>query len=156
MPEQTFQRVLGFDYGKKRIGMATGSSFSGNAQGLKTIDNIQTKPNWTLIDQTITQWRPNGLIVGLPLDMQGETTALSQLATEFGRQLKKRYKLPVIMVDERLSSSEADYLLRQQHQIAGRKPTSMKKKRVQSRDSIAAQLIIETYFSQPHDFTALT
>lgn len=155
MLEVALNRLIAFDYGQKRIGMATGSVFSGNCQALKTIDNIQSQPNWKLIDESLQQWQPDALIVGLPLSMQGETTPLAKLAYEFARQLTKRYKKPVILVDERLSSSEADHILREQMQFNSRNTTSLRKKQVKSRDSIAAQLILQTYLQDPHRYAPI-
>ena len=59
--------VLGFDYGKKRIGLATGQTITYSATPCKTIKQIDGNPDWAAIEAEIQQWKPQALIVGMPL-----------------------------------------------------------------------------------------
>jgi putative Holliday junction resolvase len=98
---------LGFDFGYKRIGVAVGHALTGNASPVVTLDAKLGVPDWNKIQVLLNQWRPQALIVGLPTcidDSEQYTTAASK---GFARQLRKRFDLPVHMVDERLSTVEA-------------------------------------------------
>ncbi|MDP3560613.1 MAG: Holliday junction resolvase RuvX [Legionellaceae bacterium] len=104
MPEEVY---LGFDFGYKRIGVAVGQQLTGGASPLFTLQAKLGVPNWEEIQQLIKQWRPTALIVGLPTridDTEFYTTAASR---GFANQLRKRFALPVHLVDERLSTVEA-------------------------------------------------
>ena len=82
LPQQNYS-ALGFDFGSKKMGVATGQSFTGTAspQGIiKTKDGI---PNWDEIDNLIEQWQPQMIVVGLPLNMDGSESELAQRATKF-------------------------------------------------------------------------
>ena len=129
--------VLGFDFGHKKIGVATGQSLTGNGSPLPALPSRQEKPDWGSIEALIKEWSPDALVVGLPLNMDDTESELSARARRFARQLNGRFHLPVWMVDERLSIREARAQLGDN---AKRGPDS----RV---DSIAATLIIETYFT---------
>ena len=104
MPEGIY---IGFDFGYKRIGVAVGQRFTGSASPLSTLDAKHVVPHWDDIQKLINQWRPLALVVGLPTcidDSEQYTTAASR---GFARQLRKRFSLPVHLVDERLSTVEA-------------------------------------------------
>jgi putative Holliday junction resolvase len=81
--------------------------------------------------------------VGLPLKMDGTHGDAANAATRFADALGTRYNIPVTLVDERLSSNEADVLIRQSAP-SGR---SLTRKRQKMRDSVAAELIIKTYLN---------
>ena len=135
-------RVLGFDFGLKRIGVATGNSNTKTCQALSTVRSNQGTPDWHALDRIIDEWRPHQLVVGLPLSMNGDESEMSGLARKFGASLTNRYQLDVNYVDERLSSLAADDLLKESTPI-GKKGKS---KQSGARDNLAAQLILETYF----------
>lgn len=98
---------LGFDYGKRTIGIAVGSRHSGQAQGLTQLNARGQEPDWDGIKRLIDEWQPEALVVGLPLNMDGTPNPITQAAKIFGEALRARYNLPVHMVDERLSSRYA-------------------------------------------------
>ncbi len=135
-------RVLGFDYGHVRIGVAVGNGATGTAEALTTVRSKNTVPDWQQLDQLIREWKASRLVVGLPLSMAGEETAMSAQARKFGRSLAERSGLEVDFVDERLSSVAADQLI--QEITPERK--KIRKKHTRQRDNIAAQLILQTYF----------
>jgi putative Holliday junction resolvase len=99
--------LLGFDFGERRIGVAVGQELTGGAQALKILKTLQGKPDWMAIDGLISEWRPNALVVGLPVHMDGTPQPMTDKARQFGHHLKERYNLPVYFADERLTSAEA-------------------------------------------------
>lgn len=96
-------RLLGFDYGTTRIGVAVGDSLTGTARGLKTLQH-KTPKFARDIDQLISEWQPEGFVIGWPLHADGSETPLGPAIRSFARQLQSQYGLPVHYSDERLSS----------------------------------------------------
>lgn len=139
MPEGQ-RTLLGFDFGTKRIGIAVGQEITATVTPLTTLNAKKDKPDWDAISHIIDEWRPDLLVVGLPLQLDGSEQPMTAAARRFGNQLKGRYNLPVEMVDERLSSIEAESRLKQQSGFQD-------KARI---DMIAAQLILESWLSQQH------
>lgn len=135
--------VMAFDYGKKRIGTAVGERLIGTAQELKTVSNSTVGPQWSVIESLVQQWRPDAFVVGLPLPADGNTSApMVAGAKAFGDEIASRFKLPVHYIDEHLSSHAADIEMRAG--VAKGKRISGKK--IASRDSIAARLILQSWF----------
>jgi putative holliday junction resolvase len=130
--------VMAFDFGEKRIGVATGETMLKVAHPLTTINGEENEIKFTQIAQLVQEWRPALLVVGLPLHMDGESHLLTQLSKKFAQRLEGRFNLPVIMVDERLSSAEAS----QQLNAAGIKGIKQKA----MLDAVAAQTILQSYF----------
>ncbi len=116
-----------------------GQSLTGEARPLVTLRARNHKPDWDGITKLIETWRPKGLVVGLPLKMDGGEQEMSHAARRFSRQLNGRYHLPVHTMDERLSTYEARGLLRDWGDRNG------------DRDPVAAQLILETWFTENID-----
>lgn len=138
--------VLGFDVGSRRIGVAIGSAFSVGARALAMIDVRADGPDWAALDRLHKEWRPNGLIVGDPLTLEGDDQPNRKRAHAFARQLQQRYKLPVLLVDERSSSVEAA------RRFAVERAEGRKRRRdAASLDAVAAAVIIERWLSAPHD-----
>lgn len=129
--------VLAFDFGTRKIGIASGQSVTGSGSPLPAIPCRQEKPDWAAIEAVIREWRPDTLVVGLPLNMDDSESELSTRARRFARQLNGRFNLPVFMVDERLSTREARDRLGDDYRGG---PDA----RV---DSLAAVLMIESFFS---------
>jgi putative Holliday junction resolvase len=100
--------LLGFDYGRLRTGVAVGQTLTGTASALITLQARNNRPDWDGIDKLIREWQPDGLVVGVPVHMDGTEQEMTAAARKFGRQLKARYNLPVYEADERLSSAEAE------------------------------------------------
>ena len=132
--------VMAFDFGEKRIGVATGETILKTAHALTTIDAEQNEIKFKQIGLLISEWRPSLLVVGLPTHMDGEAHVMTQLAKKFAQRLEGRFNLPVIMMDERLSSAEAAQNLT----AAG--ITGIKQKAML--DAVAAQSILQSYFDQ--------
>lgn len=130
--------VLSFDFGEKRIGVAVGETMLKLAHPLTTIHAEENAIKFAQIATLIQEWQPQLLIVGLPMYLDGETHALTQLAKKFAQRLEGRFNLPVIMIDERLSSAEAAQSLRDSG-IYGQQQKAMI-------DQVAAQTILQSYF----------
>jgi putative Holliday junction resolvase len=137
-PSDSQGTVLAFDFGEKRIGVAVGEQLLGIAHPLTTINAEANDERFRMIAELIVQWQPVQLVVGLPLSLEGEAHALTLLSQKFARRLNGRFNLPVALVDERLSSSEASQTLKQIG-IGGRKQKPML-------DQVAAQHILQSYF----------
>lgn len=130
--------VMGFDFGEKRIGVAVGETLLKTAHANTTIDAEVNEVRFHAIEQLINEWKPSLLIVGLPTYMDGSEHLLTQLSKKFAQRLEGRFNLPVMMIDERLSSAEAS----QQLSEAGIKGREQKEKI----DAVAAQVILQSYF----------
>ena len=142
--------LLGFDYGLKRIGVAVGQELTGTATALVTIRAIDGKPDWEAITKLIEQWKPDELVVGLPLNMDGTFHELSHKAQRFGNQLHGRYNLRAHFMDERLSSLEAERHLKslQQAPIKNRHKKKTRKIQKADIDKIAAKVILESWLDK--------
>jgi len=95
--------VIGFDYGSKWIGIAVGQTLTRQARPLGAIRS----GDWDAIHKVIDEWQPQILIVGLPLNMQGEEQEMSKRAIRFARQLEGRFGIHTELTDERLTTREA-------------------------------------------------
>ena len=135
------QRVLGFDYGTRQIGVAVGQTLTASASPLRELRARDGIPDWEEIAALLHEWRPDALVVGLPLNMDGTPSEMSARAEKFARRLQGRFQLPVHCIDERLSTFEAKQTLRD----SGRRtPTSYRDNPV---DSLAAALLLETWLA---------
>jgi putative Holliday junction resolvase len=128
--------LLGFDYGSRKIGVAVGQTVTGTASALETLHLVNHKPDWERIAYLIEEWRPEALVVGLPLDVDDSETDATQPALRFSRQLEGRFHIKVYMADERFSSFEA------------RDRLGHKAKRWEDYDAVAAKLILETWLNE--------
>lgn len=135
------QRLLAFDFGLRRIGVSSGQLITATASPLAPVAARDGIPDWVQLDARLAEWQPDALVVGLPLNMDDSESELSRLARKFARRLHARYRLPVFMQDERLSSREA----REELSAA----FARRKGRLPSLDSTAAVLILETWMSCP-------
>jgi putative Holliday junction resolvase len=140
--QRTVDTVLGFDYGARRIGVAVGNGLSG-ARALEVIGNGAQGPDWARISALLREWRPQALLVGLPLTMDGEEQRNSQAARGFAAELRQRYALAAHLVDERLSSREAA-----QRFAARRARGEARRKHAQDLDALAAEVIVETWLAE--------
>ncbi|AOU96836.1 hypothetical protein BI364_01385 [Acidihalobacter yilgarnensis] len=114
--------VMGFDYGTRRTGVAVGQRITGTARPLTTLGMPGGQPDWPAIDRLVRDWAPTDVVVGRPTRMDGSVTPLTAVAEGFAVTLGKRYALPVSLIDERLSSREAETELRRQRGNGTRGP----------------------------------
>ena len=132
-------RLVGIDFGKKRIGVAVSDERKMLASPLLTLENFSTlKAAAGLLKETLSSYSSiEAIVVGLPLHMSGKESDLSRLARQFGEVLKETLELPVIFWDERLSSRQVERSMRE----AGLK----RKKQAKLTDKLAAAVILQNY-----------
>ncbi len=133
------QTLLAFDFGSKSIGVSAGQSSLAVANELPPLRAKDGIPDWSQIENLISEWQPEKLLVGLPLNMDGSDQEMTRRARKFANRLHGRFRLEVELVDERLSTMEAKEIAAERG-FSG----SYNKNPV---DSIAARLILESYFS---------
>lgn len=135
--------VLGFDYGTARIGVAVLNTLAGIATPQSTVAARDGVPDWAALSRCIQEWRPARLVVGMPRKLDGSDSAMQATIERFIRQLQGRYALPVDVVNEQLSSREAEQRLKLARQ-AGRK----RKVRKDEIDQVAAAIILESWMQE--------
>ena len=131
--------LIAFDFGEKRIGTAIGQTVTRTATPLETVRVRRTKPDWNTIDRLIDAWKPDALVVGLPLNMDGTEQWITAHARRFANRLHGRSGLPVHLADERLSTREAWTRLVESGS------------RRDGPDPVAAQVILEGWFAAHSD-----
>jgi putative Holliday junction resolvase len=127
--------LLGFDFGLQRIGVAVGQELTGTATALATVRSRNGKPDWNKITELIRTWRPDALVVGLPLHADGSESGFTRSVKRFIHQLEDRYKLPVLPMDERLSS----------HAAAQREGEGKHELKSMGIDAVAAKEILQSW-----------
>lgn len=132
--------IMGFDFGKKYIGVAIGQEITGSASPLGSIKANDGIPNWDVLAKYLTEWQPDLIVVGLPLNMDGSEQQLTLDAKKFGNRIAGRFGLKVEFQDERLTTADAKEQL---FSRGGYK--NLKKDNI---DAESARLIIESYFEQ--------
>ena len=131
--------LIAFDFGEKRIGTAIGQTVTRTATPLETIPVRGTRPDWSAIARLIDTWKPDALVVGLPLNMDGTDQWITARARRFANRLHARSGLPVHLADERLSTREAWTRLIESGS------------RRDGPDPVAAQIILEGWFAEDGD-----
>ncbi len=139
-------RILGLDFGDKSLGVALSDPLQLSASAVETI--FRERPNhlrktFARLEELILQYTPLKAVLGLPLGMDGTEGERAKLTREFGEHFTRRTGLEVIYQDERLTSVEAEELLREQGL-----PRREWKKRI---DAIAAALILEDYLRKQNN-----
>ena len=132
-----FKIALGLDYGRRRMGAAIGQKRIGAPRPMPIIPMKGREPDWHALDKIVAKWNPDVIVLGKPNNLDGSTHELTDEIQALGNRFKKRYERAVFFVDERLSSQMA-----------------MDKKKAGSKnplDSIAAGLILETWFEEQDD-----
>ena len=130
--------VLAFDFGEKRIGVAVGDVAVRIAHPLTTIDAEDNATRFARIEALIAEWHPGRLIVGLPMHADGTEHEVSRLARRFAQRLEGRFRLPVHLVDERLTSRAAESRMIESGVPAARAIAGL--------DAAAAREILEGWF----------
>lgn len=134
--------LLSFDFGMKHIGVAVGQTITQTVTPLCTITATDGIPNWAEIDALIERWKPNGIVIGIPLNMDDSEQLLTHCARKFANRLHHRTRLPIHTVDERLSTWEAKNRLK----LKILNPKSKKiKKHIQDINAMAASILLEQW-----------
>lgn len=100
-------QIVSFDFGTKKIGVAVGQTKTKTSSPLEIIFNKNNKTNWDSIKSIIDEWRPDIILVGKPLNMDGTDSDIMTEVDVFFKKLKKITNIPCEYVDERLTSFEA-------------------------------------------------
>jgi len=130
-------RVLGLDVGSKRIGIAVSDLLGITAQGLETLQRQNKRLDFEKLAKVIEEFGITQIVVGYPLRMSGEEGVQAEKMQRFAEELRRRFQLPVHLWDERLTSAEANRLLRE---------TDMSiRRRGQVVDQLAAVLILQSW-----------
>ena len=133
-------RILGLDVGSRRIGVAVSDPLGITAQGLDTLQRRTKRQDFEYLQHVIQEYDVREIVVGLPLRMSGAEGIQSDKMQIFAEELRKRFRLPVHLWDERLTSAEANRLLRQ---------TDLSiEKRGKAVDRMAAVLILQGWMGR--------
>lgn len=130
-------RIMAIDYGARRIGLAVTDELGVTAQGLPTLYRTNKRNDFDHLRRTLKKYGVREIVVGLPLRMSGEAGTQSAKIEEFAEALRTRFKLPVSLFDERLTSVEANRVL-DETEMSGRR-------RKEVVDQLAAVLILEGF-----------
>lgn len=126
--------ILAFDYGERRIGVAVGQEVSATAEPLATLPVRNGRIDWEAIARLVETWQPALFVVGRPPTRDGRPHRLAAAIERFARRLQGRYRRPVSLIDERLSSYAAEH-----------DPAAAR----HGLDAVAARVILETWFAAP-------
>jgi putative Holliday junction resolvase len=131
------RRILALDVGARRIGVAVTDPLGITAQGLDTIQRKNKRTDFAQLASVIRQYEVVELVVGYPLRLSGEIGIQAEKMTLFAAELEKRFQLPVHLFDERLTSTEANRVLRESEISI--------EKRAKAVDRMAAVLILQAW-----------
>jgi putative Holliday junction resolvase len=138
--------VLAFDFGLKRIGLASGDTLTRSSAPLATVAHHAEGPDWSAIDRVIRTLGPDLLVVGAPYNDDGSPGTLAAGADAFARALADRYGLDVGRIDERYTSTAAHSLLREQR-ASGQRRRPVAKADI---DSAAAAVMLASWLEKQH------
>lgn len=130
--------ILAIDYGLQRVGIACGDIELKITHPLFTINQADKTKKIAQIQNYITEWQPILLVMGLPLNSEGQELEMTRVCLNFAEVLLKKFSLPIYLVDERYSSSYAECLL-SENKIKGIKQKPYL-------DQVAAQAILLSFF----------
>ena len=131
--------VLAFDFGEKRIGVAVGDLALRIAHPILTIRAEDNATRFSEIEALVAEWSPVQLIVGLPMHADGTEHEVSRLARRFANRLEGRFRVPVTLVDERLTSRAAESRMRESGATRAEIELTL--------DAAAAREILDSYFA---------
>jgi putative Holliday junction resolvase len=135
--EEPSGRVLALDVGKRRIGLAISDELGVTAQGIETLERTRIREDLEALKEIASHWNIRLLVVGKPLHMNGSESRQSEYTREFAGRLERYLQLPVVFWDERLTSAEAERMLRQAGASLAQRKGAV--------DRMAAVLLLESY-----------
>ena len=127
-----------------------GGACASGARALAVVAGHAAGPAWNRIEALRREWRPDGLVVGDPMGLDGGDQPVRKLAQAFARELRRRTGLPVVMVDERNSSQDAARRF-----AADRAEGKRKRRDAEVLDAVAAAVIVDRWFASPQDATVI-
>lgn len=133
-------KLMGIDYGRRRIGLSVGGDGDTPVRGLPTIDRKKDPQFFNTLCEVIRREMPGRLVLGLPLDSNNAETVMCREIRAFARKLEQRTGLPVSFTDESLTSLQAGTLLRYRKKKVRRDKASV--------DRLAACIILDQYIRE--------
>ena len=130
-------RILALDVGSRTLGLAVSDPLGITAQGLPTIRRKNRRADFAQLDNFVKKYDVKEFVVGYPLRLSGATGTQSEKMAAFAEQLRQRYERPVHLWDERLTTAEAQRLLRESEMSV--------KRRSEVVDQLAAVLILQSF-----------
>ena len=127
-------QIVAFDFGEKKIGVAVGQTSTYTSSPLQVIFNNHDKVNWNEISILLEEWRPELILVGKPLNMDGTDSEIMKKVDIFYKKLKSLYDAKFEYVDERLTTFEARDILKENN--------------VETVDANAAKILIDNWFNR--------
>ena len=137
LASRSLARVLGLDVGSKRIGLAISDPLGITAQGLETLHRQNKRLDFAQLEKVIREYEVTEIVVGYPLRMSGAEGIQAEKMQRFAEELRQRFPVPIHLWDERLSSAQANRLLRETEMSIAR--------RGQVVDQMAAVLILQSW-----------
>ena len=125
-------QIIAFDYGEKKIGVAVGQTSTNTSSPLQIIFNKDNKTNWASISSLLDEWKPDLILLGKPLNMDGSESEIMKKVDKFYKELKSIYDADIEFVDERLTTFEAREILKDEKQ--------------DNVDAHAAKILIDNWF----------
>ena len=125
-------QIVAFDFGTKKIGVAVGQTATYTSSPLQVILNKDDKVNWNEISRLLNEWKPELIIVGKPLNMDGTDSEIMKQVERFYQKLKKIYDTNYEYIDERLTTFEARQILEDTN--------------INNVDANAAKILIDNWF----------
>ena len=126
-------QIVAFDFGEKKIGVAVGQTSTYTSSPLQVIFNNHDKVNWNEIGILLEEWRPELILVGKPLNMDGTDSDMMKKVDTFYKKLESLYDAKFEYVDERLTTFEARDILKENN--------------VETVDANAAKILIDNWFN---------
>jgi putative Holliday junction resolvase len=134
---QAPRRILALDVGKKRIGMAVSDALGFTAQGIPTLHRTRIREDLARLKELADNWNVELLLIGRPLHLSGSESRQSEYTSEFADKLAAYLKLPVVYWDERLTTAEAERLMRSDGATLEQRKNAV--------DRMSATLLLESY-----------
>ena len=138
-------QIVSFDFGVKKIGVAVGQTKTRTSSPLEIIFNKNNKINWNSIQSIVEEWRPELILVGKPLNMDGTDSDIMKLVEKFHKKLYKLTGIECKYIDERLTSFEARQNFKE---LMTENKTSIKSEAI---DAHAAKILIDNWLNQNVD-----
>ena len=125
-------QIVAFDFGTKKIGVAVGQTATYTSSPLQVVLNKDDKVNWNEISSLLNEWKPELIIIGKPLNMDGTDSEIMKQVERFYQKLKKIYDTNYEYIDERLTTFEARQILEDTN--------------INNVDANAAKILIDNWF----------
>lgn len=153
----TGARILGVDYGRARVGLAIADPETRLARPLDTLERVNRNEDMRRLRETVREHGVKQIVVGLPLHLDGSQGEMAEEAARFAQRLRKQIGVPVEMVDERLTSWEAERLLEETQGRVLHKKNAAPGRKMQTKqgkvtvDAVAAAVILKDYLARQQD-----